>query len=186
MVTAQQTAIRPPDIAPWRFRLGMILFALVLPPCAVIAPIVLSHLSLSAIAMVTSGLVIVQQFLLVAATAVLGKPGFLYLKSKLSRRVMQLAPAYTVGPVRHRIGLVMFCIPLVLDWIQTYAGNLTSALVTNRLWIDVGGDFLLLASLFVLGGNFWDKVRALFIREATAHFPSDPVAASQSATPRTH
>ena len=33
-------------------------------------------------------------------------------------------------------------------------------------------DLLLLASLFVLGGNFWDKIRALFIREAKAQFPS--------------
>ncbi len=34
----------------------------------------------------------------------------------------------------------------------------------------VGGDLLLLSSLFVLGGNFWDKVRALFLYDAEAHF----------------
>jgi hypothetical protein len=27
----------------------------------------------------------------------------------------------------------------------------------------IGGDLLLLASLFVLGGDFWDKIRALFV-----------------------
>jgi hypothetical protein len=27
-------------------------------------------------------------------------------------------------------------------------------------------------SIFVLGGNFWDKIRALFIRESTARFPA--------------
>jgi hypothetical protein len=29
----------------------------------------------------------------------------------------------------------------------------------------------LLVSLFVLGGDFWDKLRALFIGEAKAVFP---------------
>lgn len=118
-----------------------------------------------------------------AATAVLGKPGFLYLKSKFFRRVMQLAPAHAVGTVRHRIGLVMFCVPFALGWVQTYVGHFTSASVTNRLWIDVGSDLVLLVSLFVLGGNFWDKLHALFIREATVCFPSDAVAASRSANP---
>ena len=30
---------------------------------------------------------------------------------------------------------------------------------------------LLLASLFVLGGNFWDKIRSLFVHDAVAQFP---------------
>jgi hypothetical protein len=166
MAAAQHAALRPPEIGRWRFRLGMALFALVLPPYALIAPLVLSHLSLAELASVTAALVIVQKFIVAAAVAVLGKPGYLYLKSKLRRRVKQLAPARTIGPVRHRIGLVMFCLPFILDWIETYASHLIPAYVTNRVWVDVGGDLLLVASLFVLGGNFWDKLHALFVREA--------------------
>ena len=30
----------------------------------------------------------------------------------------------------------------------------------------------LVASILVLGGDFWDKIRALFIREAKVQFPS--------------
>jgi hypothetical protein len=30
---------------------------------------------------------------------------------------------------------------------------------------------MLFASLFVLGGDFWDKVRSLFVHGATARFP---------------
>jgi hypothetical protein len=33
-------------------------------------------------------------------------------------------------------------------------------------------DVMLIASLFVLGGRFWDKIRALFVREATVAFPA--------------
>src|SRR5215831_16620000 len=171
MVTAQPAAIQLGEIGPWRLRLGMFLFALVLPPYALITPLVLSHLSLSTIATVTTGAVIAQKLLMVATVAVLGKPGFLYFRSKLFQRVKRLAPARAVGTVRHRIGLIMFCIPFIQDWIEAYASHFAPALVTNPLWFDVGSDLLLVASLFVLGGNFWDKLHALFIREATACFP---------------
>jgi hypothetical protein len=32
---------------------------------------------------------------------------------------------------------------------------------------------MLIASLFVLGGNFWDKLRALFVADAVAVIPQD-------------
>ena len=35
----------------------------------------------------------------------------------------------------------------------------------------VGGDLLLLSSLFPLGGDFWDKIRSLFVHDAEVHFP---------------
>ena len=37
----------------------------------------------------------------------------------------------------------------------------------------LGGDLLLLASLFVLGGDFWDKIRSLFIYDAKADFSKE-------------
>jgi hypothetical protein len=36
------------------------------------------------------------------------------------------------------------------------------------------GDTLFLTSFFVLGGEFWDKVKALFIYEARAVLPAVP------------
>jgi hypothetical protein len=37
---------------------------------------------------------------------------------------------------------------------------------------SIANGILLLASILVLGGDFWDKIRALFIREAKVQFPS--------------
>ncbi|HAI46245.1 MAG TPA: hypothetical protein DCM50_05995 [Stenotrophomonas sp.] len=37
--------------------------------------------------------------------------------------------------------------------------------------VAMSGDLLLILSLFILGGDFWDKLRALFVREAKAVFP---------------
>ncbi len=48
--------------------------------------------------------------------------------------------------------------------IPGYAGNeFTYAIV---------GDLLLLTSLFVLGGDFWDKLRSLFVHGSKAMFPT--------------
>jgi hypothetical protein len=43
------------------------------------------------------------------------------------------------------------------------------------MWWHVGGDVVFVTSLFVLGGDFWDKLRSLFVHGARAVFPStDP------------
>ena len=35
----------------------------------------------------------------------------------------------------------------------------------------VTGDLVLFLSVFVLGGDFWDKLRSLFVYDARAQFP---------------
>jgi hypothetical protein len=38
------------------------------------------------------------------------------------------------------------------------------------------GDVLLLVSLFLLGGGFWDKLRSLFTHDAYTVIPDEPAA----------
>jgi hypothetical protein len=151
-----------------RLKIGMVLFVLALIPSGLLAPVIFFRLSLGTIATLTAVGVVLQKVLFVTAVAVLGKPGFAYLKAKLSRR---LAPPDEVGPLRYRIGLVLFCLPLIQGLVESYASHIAPDLVHNRLWVDLGGDVMLVASLFVLGGNFWDKLRSLFVRNARAVFP---------------
>jgi hypothetical protein len=42
----------------------------------------------------------------------------------------------------------------------------------ERLWVNLCADAAFLASLFLLGGDFWDKLRSLFVREARVTFPA--------------
>ena len=42
---------------------------------------------------------------------------------------------------------------------------------THRFVVSLIGDVMFVASLFVLGGDFWDKVRSLFVHDAEVHFP---------------
>ncbi|MFC1828839.1 hypothetical protein ACFL0O_04420 [Thermodesulfobacteriota bacterium] len=115
----------------------------------------------------------IPEVLWMAAVAVLGKSGFNYLKGRLFAFLKRHAPPDRVSLTRYRIGLVMFVLPLLFAWLAPYAPHLVPGYMAHRFWVNFGGDLLFLSSLFVLGGDFWDKIRALFIHEATAQFPGN-------------
>jgi hypothetical protein len=43
-----------------------------------------------------------------------------------------------------------------------YAPHLIPGYAEHRIALNLTTDFLFIASLFVLGGDFWEKFRALF------------------------
>ena len=121
--------------------------------------------------------VVCPKIFLIGTIAILGKPGFAYLKSVVMAFFRKVGPPAEVGKWRYRLGLVMFFLPFVLIWILTYFGPV---LPGGREAIPAylkGGDALQIVSLFVLGGDFWDKLRSLFIRDAKAVFPEAKPAA---------
>jgi len=122
--------------------------------------------------------VVVPKVFLIGAIAILGKPGFAYLKSVVFGFFKKAAPAAEVGPWRYRLGLVMFLFPFFLGLLLTYIGPVLpgGAEATHRY--EKLGDVLQIVSLFVLGGDFWDKLRALFVRDAKAVFPPKPATAA--------
>jgi hypothetical protein len=124
----------------------------------------------------------VPKLLFLIAVAIMGKPGFAFLKSLVKGQLKRLAPPATVSPLRYRIGLVMFVSVIVLSWISPYvAGELTPLSQAQPQLVAALGDLLLVVSLFVLGGDFWDKLRALFIRDAKVVFPERQASGSSLA-----
>jgi hypothetical protein len=182
-MATDQTATAAPDIpAGWRFNVGIALFALMILAWLLIPIEAALGMSAGTIAATTAGIAIGNKIILLIAIAVMGKSGFAVLKAKLFQK---LTPPAEVSPTRYRIGLVIFCVPLLQGLLETWASHIAPQLVANQLWVDVLMDVMLLASLFVLGGNFWDKLRALFIADARATFPTDakPPAAAPRAIP---
>ena len=163
----------PAGPAGWRFKVGVGLFALMILLWLLIPIEAALGMSAGAIAATTAGIAIANKVILLIAIAVMGKAGFQELKGRAFGHVKHLAPAATVSPARYAIGLAMFCLPLLQGLLET--------------WVDLVMDAMLIASVFVLGGNFWDKLRALFVREARAAFPEDttlPVGAPTKAEMR--
>ena len=64
----------------------------------------------------------------------------------------------------------MFLLPLIPTYIMAYAPQWLPDQSPQRLYVNLAADFLFLTSLFVLGGDFWDKLRALFVYDARAQF----------------
>lgn len=120
-------------------------------------------------------LLAVGELSLPVAIAILGKPGFAYAKSLLLGGLKKMAPPAEVSIGRYRIGLILFVIPLVFAVVEPYAGSHIGVNTDNRLALALAGDALLILSIFILGGNFWDKIRSLFVHDATAlfHAPSE-------------
>jgi len=121
-----------------------------------------------------SGLLIfgLPQLLTVIAIAIVGKSGFHYLMERLFGAAKRLEPRAHVGRLRYRIGLVMLFLPLAVSLLEPYITMLVVQQPLPRWVYGAIEDTLFLTSFFVLGGEFWDKVKALFIYEARAVLPA--------------
>ena len=119
-----------------------------------------------------SGLLLVgmPEIFSLMAIAVMGKDGFNYIKGKVFAFFKRHALPKEVSLTRYRIGLVLFLLPLLFGWLAPYGTELIPGYESHRLTVNLGGDFLLILSVFVLGGEFWDKVKALFVYGARTQF----------------
>jgi hypothetical protein len=118
----------------------------------------------SRIAALTGAIFIANKVLLITCIAVMGKEGFQQLKAIIFGHAKRLAPVQKVGPVRHAIGLVMFVLPLLTSMLEPYIDQIWPGLRPNLWQLQLLGDVMLIASFFVLGGDFWNKLRGLFVR----------------------
>jgi hypothetical protein len=57
----------------------------------------------------------------------------------------------------------MWAFLIVYGWLVSYAPHLVPGYTEHRIALNITADFLFIVSLFVLGGDFWGKFRALFI-----------------------
>ena len=160
--------------AGWRLKLGVALFVLSIALPVIGVPLVAAlGLAAATAATVSGALLASAEVLGIVAVAVMGKPGYAYIKNRVFGFLRQYGPPAEVSRTRYRIGLVMFAVPILFGWLAPYAAGLVPGYAENVFTYAIVGDFLLLASLFVLGGDFWDKLRALFFHEAKAVFQGE-------------
>lgn len=95
------------------------------------------------------------------AIALWGKTTFNYFMARLYRVLKRLGPPGTVSVGRYYVGLFLFMSSFIPSWIIAYAPTLVNDKL--RVYIVLSFDILFVMSFFVLGGDFWEKIRALFI-----------------------
>ena len=155
----------------WRFRLGLAMLVLsVFGPLVSIPVLSTVGLSGGLTASLSGAVLVGAELLMVAAVAVMGKEGYETIKGYLSNLLKRYGPPDEVSSSRYKVGLMMFLVPILFGWFSPYLQNFIVDLSGWSLALAIAGDLLLLSSLFILGGDFWDKLRSLFLHDARANF----------------
>ena len=174
MVTATATETEQPR-AGWRFRLGLIVLVVgwLSPLC--IPLITATELPTRWKTIISGALAVgIPEVFTVAAIAIMGKSGYNLIKERIFSFLKKHGPPDRVSLMRYRIGLVMFALPVVFGWLGPYGTHLIPGYEAHRFVVSLIGDVMFVASLFVLGGDFWDKIRALFSHSARVQFSGRP------------
>jgi hypothetical protein len=167
------TAMKPEQPrAGWRFRLGLIILVVgwLSPLCI---PLITASELPTRWKTVISGMLAVgiPEVFTVAAIAIMGKSGYNLIKEQIFSFLKKHGPPDQVSLTRYRIGLVMFVLPVLFGWLGPYGTHLIPGYETHRFVVSLIGDVTFVAGLFLLGGDFWDKVRALFIWNTSLDWP---------------
>ena len=107
----------------------------------------------------------------VIAIAIMGKSGFIYIKAKVFALLKRALPTGEVSRLRYNIGLALLIPHVIFAYITFYAPHWLPGYDEHRVAMNLTADFLLVITLFILGGEFWEKLRALFIYDAKAGIP---------------
>lgn len=128
----EQASEANPPIPGWRLNAGITLFAFsIILPIAGIPFVTGLGLSGAMVTSVSGALLIGAELLGVAAVAVMGKPGYLYIKNRVFGFLKQYGPPKEVNRTRYNIGLVMFCMPIVFGWLSPYFADFIPGFVQN-------------------------------------------------------
>jgi hypothetical protein len=151
-----------------RLKLGisLLILGLVMPVGALF--VVGTDWSADVKAVVSGALLFGPELTMVGAVALMGKENFDRIVAQVKGGLKTLKPAVNVSRQRHAIGLALFVGSMVSAWMVSYIPYLMPEEYFLRVSLNLGLDLIFGISLFVLGGDFWDKLRALFLRETRA------------------
>lgn len=104
----------------------------------------------------------IPELFMLLAIVVMGKPGYEYIKVKVGKYLKRYLPPDQVSQGRYNLGLVLFSIPVLVGVLQPYLAHIIPFLKEVPLWYHISLDMTFIIGIFVLGGDFWDKLSGLF------------------------
>lgn len=110
----------------------------------------------------------IPELFLIIAIAVMGKSGYNKIKTSVLHFFKRNGPPMTVSKTRYTLGLVLFSIVILFGILLPYIINHLKFLYTHLVTITLISDAFLILSLWILGGDFWDKLRSLYIYNSRA------------------
>ena len=164
----------------WRYKVGMAL--IIIGNVGLVIGLLLPVLGLTAggKAGLVGVLIIGGEIVSLFSIVFLGKEGFKAIKSKIFG-VVKAGYAAPVGPVRHYIGIVLLCTNVVTFYVMIlYAWDSLGAATPEGphpvtwgldlaqqeslvLWLWLIGDLSFLLAIYVLGADWWQRMREIFV-----------------------
>ena len=153
-----------------KYYLGIALFGYSFIPY-IFTFLILPFLPVSKVAAVSiaTGLLISSEISFLLCVVLLGKPFMQLIKSKIKASIFRkkgVAHLKPVGKVRHSVGITMLLVasivPYFLTEIALFLGYVEQYGHTALIGLLILGDVLFITSFFVLGGEFWGRVKELF------------------------
>lgn len=149
----------------WKYYLGISLFIYSLVPILVLAILPFMGMSLSEMGTLAVVFLASGEVAFYASAMLLGKEFLAALKKKCAswfRR--EAAPLKPVSRARHQAGILL----LAISFLPYYAVLIyllflvpDNATINFLAWSLVAGEVLGIASLFILGGQFWERLKRL-------------------------
>ena len=154
----------PPKIPIKKLICGLVVFVLAFSAPLLIPLIIKLNIS-TALKTIISGTLIfgIPELGMLLAVIILGKDGFVYLKSQIFFWMKKTVSSGTVSRTRYHIGIMIFSVTLILGFLIPYINYFLPAAIQGYQYLyTFSADLLFFISLFILGGNFWDKLKSLF------------------------
>jgi hypothetical protein len=150
----------------WKYYLGLSLFIYSCFPYLIALVLPFLGLSAAVATSIAAGIVISGEIAFFASVALLGKPFMEAIKAKARQWLKRpVAPPKPVNRPRHIAGVALFFISLLPYFVAEALLLLGYTSPRHVQWIIgllLAGDAMFVASLFVLGGDFWERLKKLF------------------------
>jgi hypothetical protein len=161
----------------WKFYVGLILFIFSFATflLAALAPFLFSAATAATVATIV---VVSGEIGFLVSAALLGKPFVQAIKTKIKALFTSgtaPVPPRPVSRSRHAFGLVLFSLSFVAYYVVMaipFFGLMKTSELRIVIIVAIVGELLFVVSLFVLGGEFWGRIKALFQWQGHSDVPS--------------
>lgn len=152
----------------WRYYLGIVLLIYSALPYCIGAILLFFHIPLTKLLVIMGGFIVSAELAFFASAVLLGKTVIEAVKAKI-KNIFKRRPATSPAPIskaRHYTGvalLLLSFLPYFIAEISFFLGYpKTEQGHTNLFLLILSSDLIFIVSLFVLGEEFWERLKKLF------------------------
>ncbi|NGX52504.1 MAG: hypothetical protein KR126chlam5_00804 [Candidatus Anoxychlamydiales bacterium] len=101
--------------------------------------------------------------MILAGSVLLGKDGFRYYRNKMFLFFKRKSKPKPVSEIRYYTGLTIMVLSVIPLYLNAYFSEIMPQKEYTKNAILISADLIFVISFFILGGEFWEKYKRLFI-----------------------